>query len=387
MSDLKTLIISRMENGANILNELAVSKRIGKDITVDASAVEKKINQYHPNIMKLIVSETENIGNYAKKIRFVSETGFLPIFEAGQYINLFVQIEGVRTSRPYSLSSSPKERSYFEIIVARQEKGFVSDYLIDNVKAGDRFEANGPAGVFHFNPVFHHKRQVFLAGGSGITPFLSMSREILHAGLDREVYLIYGTRNEDLAINHEELTRLSAEFKNFHYSLVVSNDPECKKYRTGFIDAECIKALVPDYKNATYYICGPEIMNQFCSKTLTEIGILPKHIRREMFGARQDIQNEPGWPENLSGKETFTIKVGDKKIPALSGESVLTALERSGIRMNVCCRSGECSLCRIRLVSGTVFTARGVLSRYADELFNYIHSCKVYPISDLEVIL
>lgn len=67
MSDLKTLIISRMENGANILNELAVSKKIGKDITVDSSAVEKKINQYHPNIMKLIVSETENIGNYAKK--------------------------------------------------------------------------------------------------------------------------------------------------------------------------------------------------------------------------------------------------------------------------------------------------------------------------------
>ncbi|MEG1437224.1 MAG: 2Fe-2S iron-sulfur cluster binding domain-containing protein, partial [Oscillospiraceae bacterium] len=86
-----------------------------------------------------------------------------------------------------------------------------------------------------------------------------------------------------------------------------------------------------------------------------------------------------------------TIKViindGEKEINAFSGESLLTALERSGVRINVCCRSGECSLCRIQLVDGKVFMPRGVLLRHADEKFGYIHSCKAYPITDVSIYI
>lgn len=128
-------------------------------------------------------------------------------------------------------------------------------------------------------------------------------------------------------------------------------------------------------------------MNDFCKKELEELGLHEKQIRREMFGTRRDIQNEPGWPENLTGNEVFNVKIGERIIPAKSGESLLTALERSGVRMNVCCRSGECSLCRVKLVNGKVFLSKGVLQRYADEKYGYIHSCKAYPISDLEIII
>lgn len=89
----------------------------------------------------------------------------------------------------------------------------------------------------------------------------------------------------------------------------------------------------------------------------------------------------------MTGKEVFKLKVGDKVVDAKSGESILTTLERNHIRCNVCCRSGECSLCRVKLVSGKVFTARGALMRYADEKFGYIHSCKAFPMSDVEIIL
>lgn len=76
-----------------------------------------------------------------------------------------------------------------------------------------------------------------------------------------------------------------------------------------------------------------------------------------------------------------------REIKALSRESVLTSLERAGIPMTVCCRSGECGLCRVQLLSGKVFMPRGVLTRHADEKFGYIHSCKAYPIGDLEVMI
>ena len=263
----------------------------------------------------------------------------------------------------------------------------MSDYFLDKAKVGDTLQANGPAGVFHFNPVFHYKRSVFLAGGSGITPFMSMIREVLEKGLDREIYLLYGARNAEVAIFNEELKEFASKYLNFKYTLVLSDKDAKGGDRQGFVDAKCIKEVVKDLDKTTFYLCGPQVMTDFCVEALQSLNIRHRDIRREMFGARQDIQNEPGFPQELTGEETFKLKVGDKVIDAKCNESILCALERAGVRVNVCCRSGECSLCRVKLVSGKVFMPRGVLLRHADEMFGYIHSCKAYPISDVEIAL
>lgn len=381
---IKDMIIGTMSNGPEVLQELAFAKKVGKDISLERGVVQKKIAELHPSVLKLVVSEIEPVSPIAKRIRFVSENGYLPPFEAGQYINVFCEIDGVRTSRPYSLSSSAVQRGYYEITVAAVDGGFVSGYLLNELKVGDKLEANGPSGVFCYQPVFHSKNSVFLGGGSGITPFVSMIRTILESGEDRNVTLLYGSRTEELAMCHNELSKMAKDHTNFHYSLILS-DEEKDGLEHGFIDAERIKSHVPDVNDCTYYICGPSIMMEFCQKALKELNIPQRAIRREVFGTRRDVWNEPGWPAELTGEEVFKVKVNDEVIEAKSSESLLTALERSGVRVNVCCRSGECSLCRVQLVLGKVFTAKGTLLRYADELFGYIHSCKAYPISDLEI--
>ena len=384
--NIKETLLGTLEHGQQIMENIRVVRSVSAD-KLPTDSVARPAEAIHRKELKLVVQSVMDTGKQAKIFRFVSEDGYLPPFEAGQYINLFTQIEGVRTSRPYSLSSSPKQRAYYEITVARTRDGFVSDYLLDQVKLGDRFTANGPAGVFRYQPVFHSKKSLFLAGGSGITPLLSMTREILDAGLDRDVVMLYGCRNPEAALYHEELTAYSAAFPNFRYHLVVSDPVENWDGERGFLDEALIRRLVPDFAQRTSYICGPQVMNDFCKSALEAMGVPEKKIRREMFGARRDIQNEPGWPAELTGNEVFTITVGDKKIPAKSGEPVLVALERAGVRVNVCCRSGECSLCRVKLVSGNVFLARGMLRRYADEKYGYIHSCKAYPMGDIEIML
>ena len=384
--NIKETLLGTLEHGQQIMENIRVMRSVSAD-KLPTDSVARPAEAIHRKELKLVVQSVTDTGKQAKIFRFVSEDGYLPPFEAGQYINLFTQIEGVRTSRPYSLSSSPKQRAYYEITVARTRDGFVSDYLLDQVKPGDRFTANGPAGVFRYQPVFHSKKSLFLAGGSGITPLLSMTREILDAGLDRDVVMLYGCRNPEAALYHEELTAYSAAFPNFRYHLVVSDPVENWDGERGFLDEALIRRLVPDFAQRTSYICGPQVMNDFCNSALEAMGVPEKKIRREMFGARRDIQNEPGWPAELTGNEVFTITVGDKKIPAKSGEPVLVALERAGVRVNVCCRSGECSLCRVKLVSGNVFLARGMLRRYADEKYGYIHSCKAYPMGDIEIML
>lgn len=384
--NIKETLLGTLVHGEEILENIRVMRSVSAD-KISCENVAAASERLHSKSLSLLVNSISDTGKNAKVIRFVSENGYLPPFEAGQYINIFTEIDGVRTSRPYSISSSPKQRAYYEITVARIKDGFVSDFLLDGVKVGDKFEANGPAGVFRFQPVFHSKKSLFLAGGSGVTPFLSMTREIVDAALDRDVVMLYGCRSSEGALYDEELRAYSDKYPNFKYHLVISEKDDSWNGETGFIDRNLIKRLVPDYAERTCYICGPQVMNDFCKTELQELGLPEKQIRREMFGTRRDIQNEPGWPENLTGDEVFNVKIGERIIAAKSGESLLTALERSGVRMNVCCRSGECSLCRVKLVDGKVFLAKGTLQRYADEKYGYIHSCKAYPISDLEIII
>ncbi len=385
--NIKQTLIGTMKNGKKLLAQNESLKQLGRDNIYIGNQADEIIDKLHPKKLLLIVTSIQEETTRAKCIRFTSNTGYLPPFEAGQYINIFTVIDGVRTSRPYSISSSPCQRGYYEIIVSKIETGFVSDYFLDCVKVGDTFEANGPLGNFHYNPIFHKKKSVFLAGGSGITPFLSMTRQIVETHADREVYLLYGCRNESLAINHQLLTKFNEEYPNFHYHLILSDEENEWSGERGFINAELMQKTIVNLDDCTFYICGPQIMMDFCVNQLKGMNIPNKYIRHEMFGTRQDIQNEAGWPNQLTGDEVFDVKIGDKIIKAKASDSLLTSLEIAGLRINACCRSGECSLCRVKLVSGNVFLSKGILQRYADEKYGYIHSCKAYPISDIELIL
>jgi len=272
--------------------------------------------------------------------------------------------------------------------VARITNGFFSDYLLDSVLKGDLFQSSSPSGNFYFNPLFHSKHSVFIAGGSGVTPFMSMIQEVCDAGLDREITLIYGNRTNENIIFHDKLSHLAARYSNFRYIPVISEPAESYAGKCGFINSSCISDAVSDISKCTYYICGPEAMYEFCLPELERLDIPKRKIRREMFSSSGNITSEHGWPEGLTGDEEFTVNVkGKKTVTAKSGETLLSSLERAGIVVPVNCRCGECSICRVKLVSGKVFQPRGVLIREADIKFGYIHACKSYPLEDLEIIL
>ena len=81
------------------------------------------------------------------------------------------------------------------------------------------------------------------------------------------------------------------------------------------------------------------------------------------------------------------MRAGGRDIQAKAGEPILEALEREQIKIPVSCRCGECSYCRVKLLKGEVFQPEGVLLRESDRRFGYIHACKAYPISDIEILL
>jgi ferredoxin-NADP reductase len=316
----------------------------------------------------------------------VSETGYLPPFQAGQYINVFVAAQGVRSSRPYSIASAPNQRAYYDLTVKAVPDGFVSLFLLEDVAVGDRLTSTGPMGGFFHNPLSHSKDVVYLAGGSGITPMMSMIREVTDRGLDRRMHLLYGSRTPDDIIFADELERLAAAHDNLTVDMVISEPPDGYQGLTGFLDRELISERAGDLTNKTFFVCGPEAMYTLCRSELEALGLKRKQIRVEAYGPPGDVTAAPGWPEGLSADTTFTVKVSEgRTIEARAGEPLINSLERRDMVLPAGCRSGECSLCRVKLLSGKVFHAEGTKLRKTDLQFGYIHPCMAYPVEDLEI--
>jgi ferredoxin-NADP reductase len=375
----------------------------GFDYTADTDTVQRVVSRLHPRRMRLRVIDTIQETPTTKTFRLERSDGPLPPFRPGQYVNVFVDVDGVLTSRPYSISSPPPltEGGTLDLTVRDKAGGFVAPYLLSEVQVGDELETTGPEGYFYHEPLIDGDALVFLAGGSGITPFMSIIRDAVRQSQvpsPLQIHLLYGSRVPDDVIFGQELAELAAKHPNFRYSLAISEPPEGdqgeggdrkdRPYRTGFLDADLIRQEIGDVKGKTFYVCGPELMYDFCLDALTELGVPRHRIRRELYGPPDDVTKEPGWPEDLSADTMFAVEVaGRQTIQAPAGEPLLNSLERYGIVVPAICRAGECSACRLRLLSGKVFMPAHTGVRESDREHGYIHTCVSYPLEDLQIRL
>ena len=342
----------------------------------------------HPRTIALRVAGIRETSPTARTFRLAPEGPPLPVFQAGQYLSMDFQIGKTITTRPYSISSAPFEargaNPFVEITVRKKGSTFVPDYLFDHIKAGDVLTGSMPHGQFFYEPLRDSENVVALAGGSGITPFYSMAREIAYGKLDFRLTILYGSANADDIIFRNELNAL--ECPKIHTVHVLSEDPDWKGEK-GFLTAELIKKYSEG--DTTYLVCGPQAMYRFVEKELKALQIPRRRIRREVFGTPKEIAKYPGFPDAAIGK-TFqlTVRRGihEDTIPASSGEPVAISLERAGIPIGTHCRSGECGFCRSQLLSGNLFVCPdGDGRRKMDREWGWFHPCASYPVSDLTI--
>jgi ferredoxin-NADP reductase len=298
-----------------------------------------------------------------------------------------VEVDGVKTSRPYSIASAPGRPDY-DITVRCKEGGFVSTYLLNEVKVGDILESTGPSGSFYHEPLTDTSDLVFLAGGSGITPFASMIREAVGEGLPRRMHLLYGSRDPEDIIFRKELAQLGAENEGIDVDFIISEPDEEWGGLCGFIDEDMISNLLDTVENKTFYICGPAEMYPFCEGALAALGVPAIHVKKEAYGPPDDVTAEEGWPGLAPDAEFEVVEERSGTVfKAPAGEPLMNSLERAGLVVEAICRSGECTACRTRLEAGEVFAPQRVSRRWADERFGYIHPCMSYPLSDLRIRL
>ena len=354
---------------------------------IEAILDQKPVFARHPGLIELRVEKIIEETPSTKTFRLLPAKGGLPGFRAGQYVNLFVTIDGHSTSRPFSLSSPPGA-PYWEITVRRKEKGYVSHYLLDRVRPGDVLESSGPSGDFFIDPVMDTGELVFLAGGSGITPFASMIREAVGQKSTRTIHLLYGCRSPEDVVFGNELTLLAQEIPNFKFDLIISDPVEGWTGRRGLLDAETIFSVLEAVLGKTFFICGPAPMQDLCGRALESLGVPGRQVKKEACGPPDDVSRDPDWPGiPLEAEFTVVEELSGLTFSAKAGEPLMNSLERAGLVVPAVCRSGECAACRTRLISGKVFAPAAVQHRWVDEKAGFIHPCMTYPLDDLRLRL
>ena len=299
-------------------------------------------------------------------------------FKAGQYVTVRATVGESIVQRPYAISSSPytalKEK---KLSVTVKKTGFFSGYLFENAKLGDEFTIGDPSGDFCHDGIRDCKHVVAIAGGSGITPFYSMAQAIKEESEDFDLTLIYGAKTQKDIAFAEKLKAIAGE--KFRFVCVLS-DEKVKGYEHGFITADIIKKYAPE-SEYTVMMCGPEAMYAFVSKELAGMGITGKRVRKEAncIGNRDVKPNVYRLTVNICGER--------KEIEARAEETLLTAMERAGLKVPSKCRAGGCGYCHSKLVSGKFTVGGADKRRLADLKFGYVHPCCSYPDSDVELIV
>ena len=390
---------STLTKDANILNAVtgyaeavagkAELERTGSDFQQERGRVRRTVEGIHPKRLNLRVDGVRTDTRTTGTLRLVSaDDRPLPPFQAGQYVNLFVNIDGVETARPYAISSSPAERAYYDLTVKRVETGFVSPFLLDRVAVAETLQSTGPMGTFHHNPLFHGNELVFFAGGSGICPAISMLKYTLEFLPDARFHIFYSNSFEDDVIFGEELRRLEAAHANFTLTEIVSRPGPDYTGLRGHVTLDLVRSLLQDPEGKMYYICGPTPFNDHCKNLLTDLGVNSRRVIVEGNGPPKMPERLPGWPADVAPDHKVTVSVkGGGSFQTEAGEPLLNSLERNGYTTENACRSGECSLCRVKVCKGETFSPPESLIRKSDRKFGRVHSCVAFPTTDVEIQL
>ncbi len=350
----------------------------------------------HPVIQHLIVDKVKNETDDVRTYRLVPDkskgTGLPAYFRPGQYLSFTFEVEGAAVTRPYSISSSPKEAldGFYEITVKRYHDGFISNYIWDNWTEGCAVLSGGPEGSFYHDDLRDRRNIVGIAGGCGITPFRSMAKSILDGELEVDLTVFYGSNRKEEIIFHDELNELQDSSKGRIKIVHVLAEEKLDHYERGFITADLLEKYAHPL-DSSIFICGPQAMYRHVDKELKGLRIRRKFVRREVFGEIDDVCSLESYPGGAAGKE-FGVLVHRGKEPveikAAAGESLLVAMERAGLCPPASCRSGSCGVCRSLLIKGDLFIPEDVDDRrLADKKFGYIHPCISYPLGDLEIVV
>lgn len=297
-----------------------------------------------------------------------------PSFEAGQHIDIQVEINGSRYSRTFSLSHSPEyhtETGLIELTIRKQQHGKVTPWLAANLQAGSTIHLSKARGDFTLPQ--HTTPLLLIAGGSGITPFRSFLHQLATTVADQDVHLIYYNQAIEPLFATEWL-QLHQLMPNLTVSLIDTA-------QQGVISSKQLTQTCKDFKQRVAYICGPLGLITTSRDLLLDLGMKDEDVHHELFGPKPinpSIRNQAGQVVfSLSGKTVDTT--------ANQTQSLLELAEASNTNPISGCRMGVCHQCKCHKKQGVVYNT--LTESYSDTGAEDIQLCISVAVGDVTLDL
>lgn len=342
--------------------------------------------EFHSLKVKEIVRETNDTVSVSFLVPDDLKDAYA--FTPGQYLTLKLNINNEEQRRSYSICSSSAED--ITVAVKKVENGVVSTYLNEVLKENDEMEVMTPDGNFTLETDQTKKRKfVGFAAGSGITPIMSMIKQLNMDETDTVFTLFYSNKTESDVIFKHQLDKLSVgRLKiNYIYTRQNLNNPLLE----GRIDKskaiELVKADLSCLNADAFYLCGPEEMIFNVKSALEEFGVLNTKIKFELFTTPVLMAEKPRQQdvdENFDGEALVTVIYDDEEIEFnlnKDGDTILDAAMDNDVDVPFSCKGAVCCTCKAKVTEGKVtMDANYALSDQEVE-DGYVLACQSHPAS------
>ena len=387
-----------------LLSEIGIVSLIAAIIFRLRYAKQKRMSEtFYPLKVSRVIKETDSADSFVLEVPEHLKKQFK--YQPGQFITLRVQDGESFIKRSYSMTSAPETDSHLSITIKRL--GPISNLLLDTVKEGDSLMVLPPEGSFFQKPTRKATHYLFFAAGSGITPFLSMTKLLLRTRPNSRISLIYANLNESSIIFKNELERLARENPEQLSVIHVLESPEENWVgRRGMLAANTLNELLGELlnnspENTEYYICGPVGYINLVESVLLSRSVPAEKVHAEKFTFAPNINvldgdenpatalvigNGDGSKNGRPQKLTIELKGEVREIDYRKGETILDAALRTGLFPPFACQEGVCASCKATVKSGRVvmLNHEALTPLEADQ--RNILTCTAAAISDSTVV-
>lgn len=315
-----------------------------------------------------------------------ADFSFLP----GQYLTFRRTFDGAEIRRSYSICAGLDE-GRLQVGIKRVEGGAFSTWANEDLRPGAVLEAMAPMGSFHI-PLDPSSARHFLgfAGGSGITPVLSILRSVLTREPQSRFTLVYANRGVNTIMFREELEDLkNAHMGRLNVIHILEDDAQDIELFTGRVTQEKCAALLDNWIDIadvdTAFICGPEPMMLGIAAALRDRGFDDRRIRFELFASSQPgrvAQRTPSRAAAAAGATmdlSLTLDGATRSLRAEPGQTILDAALANAIDAPYACRAGVCSTCRCKVIEGEAEMRTNHALEDYEVARGYVLSCQAVP--------
>ncbi|MFS4438381.1 2Fe-2S iron-sulfur cluster-binding protein [Paracoccaceae bacterium GXU_MW_L88] len=334
----------------------------------------------------MVIPEAPDVNTFV----FRAPSGRWFRYRPGQFLTLEIPTPGETIWRTFTISTSPSQSLSVAVTIKQNPDSVGVKWMFENVRPGTRMKASGPAGHFCL-PQQPDGKYLFISGGSGITPMMSMTAFLFDRGEQPDITFVAAARSPADLIFRHRLEHIASRLPDLklHFVVEQANPYEVWSGYRGRLTQIMLGLMCPDYLEREVYCCGPEPFMAAVRESLIDLGFNMDHYHQESFAAPAESAEDVPPLDDLRLEESAEAEVvfakSGKTATCRETDTILAAARASGLNIPSGCTFGLCGTCKTKKISGDVHMVHNGGITEEEEAEGYILACCSHPIGRVEV--